>query len=66
MMKKIKVIQIDKNKFYYGMVEGGVQTTNHIKNAKDVTELNYNVISWIMKGLTDKGHKVKVIDYVKK
>lgn len=48
------------------MVEGGVKTTNHIKDATDISELNYQVISWIMKGLTDTGHKVKIIDYIKK
>jgi len=65
-MKKIKVIQIDNSRFYHEMVEGGVKTTNHIKDATDISELNYQVISWIMKGLTDTGHKVKIIDYIKK
>jgi len=66
MNKKIKVIRIDKNLFYYDMLEGGIKTTNHINQAKDITGLDFNVISWIMKGLTDKGYKTEVIDYIKK
>ncbi|UUV46926.1 hypothetical protein [Bacillus phage vB_BanS-Thrax5] len=66
MKKKIKVIRIDKNKFYFDMLEGGIKTTTHINQAKDVTGLSFNVISWIMKGLTDKGHKAEIIEYLKK
>lgn len=66
MNKKIKVIRIDKNAFYYDMLEGGIKTTNHIKEAKDVTELPFNVLTWIMKGLTEKGYKAEVIEYLKK
>lgn len=66
MRKKIKVIRIDKDKFYFEMLEGGIKTTRHIKEAKDITGLDFNVVSWIMKGLSDKGHKPEIIDYIKK
>ncbi|UGO50853.1 hypothetical protein PQE68_gp229 [Bacillus phage vB_BanS_Sophrita] len=66
MKKKIKVIRIDNDKFYLDMLEGGIKTTNHINKAKDVTGLSFSVISWIMKGLSDKGHKPEIIEYLKK
>ncbi|UGO51120.1 hypothetical protein PQE70_gp238 [Bacillus phage vB_BanS_Nate] len=65
-MKQIKVIKIDNNRFFHEMLEGGIKTTNHIKNATDISNLNYSVISWIMKGLKDRGHTVKIVDYIKK
>lgn len=66
MNKKIKVIRIDKDKFYYEMLESGIKTTTHINKAKDVTGLPIDVVMWIMKGLSDKGHRPEIIDYISK
>lgn len=65
-MKKIKVIQIDKQRFYLEMHTGGVRTTNHIKDATDISNLGWSAIQYIMKGLVDAGHSAKIIDYLKK
>ncbi|QOV08201.1 hypothetical protein Kirov_2 [Bacillus phage Kirov] len=65
-MKKIKVIQIDKQRFYLEMHTGGIKTTPHIKDATDVSVLGWSAISYIMKGLADAGHSAKIIDYLKK
>ncbi|AKQ08322.1 hypothetical protein PQE66_gp007 [Bacillus phage PBC2] len=65
-MKKIKVIQIDKERFYLELHTSGIKTTPHIKDATDVSSFGWSAISYIMKGLADAGHSAKIIDYVKK
>jgi len=48
------------------MHTGGVRTTNHIKDATDISDLGWSAIQYIMKGLADAGHSAKIIDYIKK
>lgn len=66
MAKKIKVIQIDKQRFFHEMHTGGIKTTPHIKDATDVSNLGWSTVAYIMKGLKDAGYYAVIIDYIKK
>ncbi|MGV4321290.1 hypothetical protein [Bacillus mojavensis] len=59
---KIKIIKLKTGEFLYKLYDDRMETTNHIKRAMDVSDLDINTIMEIMGTLTRHGYKPEILE----
>lgn len=63
MMKKRKVLRIRTGEFLLAIHPDRVETTKHIKNALDISEISFDVIDSVTHNLYNAGYReIKVLE----